>query len=354
MTVADLGSAPPIDPVRDDPAVRRRRPGNVVIAAGLALLAASAVLSARAVDGDSGGDLARLLRLIASDAVRLRWQYAAVVIALAAAHYAATAVAAQAAVDRRLRFSDTVLVQLAASAANRLTPGGLGGAALNARYFSRRGVPMASAVGAVVALSVLGALADGLVLLVLVLTGRWIGLGGAPAEISLLAARISSLVAPLHSAWTWTVVAVLAPGVLIGSCRIRRGRSAARRFCAPILVLLRRPSALLRLLGASGATTVILAVAFVASTAMVPGHHPHASAVALIVGFMLGSAAGGAVPTPAGVGSTETALVAVLVIAGLASTPAVEVVLIFRLITFWAPAAIGVLATRRLRRTGVL
>jgi uncharacterized membrane protein YbhN (UPF0104 family) len=98
----------------------------------------------------------------------------------------------------------------------------------------------------------------------------------------------------------------------------------------------------------------VLAFAFVATTAMVPGPRPAAGLAALVVAFMLGAAAGSAVPVPAGLGSTEAALAAVVVGAALPAAHAVEVVLVFRLITFWLPAVAGVLATRTLYRRRAL
>ena len=65
---------------------------------------------------------------------------------------------------------------------------------------------------------------------------------------------------------------------------------------------------------------------------------------------MIGAAAGTAVPVPAGLGSTEAALIGVLMTAHVPAANAVRQVLIFRLITFWAPAIVGVLASRYLYR----
>ena len=74
----------------------------------------------------------------------------------------------------------------------------------------------------------------------------------------------------------------------------------------------------------------------------------------MLVGFMLGAATGSAVSVPAGLGSTEAALVAVLISAQVPAAHSVEVVMIFRLITFWSPAVIGVFVTRRLLRAAAL
>jgi uncharacterized membrane protein YbhN (UPF0104 family) len=76
--------------------------------------------------------------------------------------------------------------------------------------------------------------------------------------------------------------------------------------------------------------------------------------VAVLVAFMLGSAAGTAIPVPAGLGSSEAAFVAILTSFQLPVAHAIEIVLLFRIITFWAPAAVGVLATRRLYKLKAL
>lgn len=326
-----------------------------VVPSLLLLVVAAAAASAVSVDGDSGTDLLGLARSVGVDLLRLRWQFVAIVFVLAGLHYVATAIAARAASGIRLPFGQTLLVQLAASAMNRLTPAGLGGSAVTGRYFTRRGLSVPSAVGALATLALLGALADLAVLTGLVLIGRWLGANGAPHELAALARKVTAIAAPLRSPWTWLGIAVAV--VAVATVRISRQPTGHRlwtRFCLPIRHLARHPSTLGLLLLASGSTTLILAFAFVASTTMVPGSHPTVGLGAMLVGFMLGSAAGGAVPVPAGLGSTEAALIGVLVSEHVAAAEAVQVVLIFRLLTFWLPAIVGILATRHLRRNGAL
>ena len=53
-------------------------------------------------------------------------------------------------------------------------------------------------------------------------------------------------------------------------------------------------------------------------------------------------------------GSTEAALVAVVVAAHVPLAHAIEQVMIFRLITFWTPAVIGLFVSRRVNRNGAL
>jgi uncharacterized membrane protein YbhN (UPF0104 family) len=326
------------------------------VACGVAALLVCVLISAANIDGDSGHDLLGLLKSAGRQSLAMRWQYSCLVLALAGLHYVATAVAARAAAGIPLPLGETLLVQLAAAAANRFTPAGIGASAVTVRYFTRRGLRLPAALGAVAALSVLGAVADLIVLSSLVFGGRWLGLSGGAQEIKLLTTHIAQLVAPLGSPWLWSAAIAVATGLAL--IWIRSGRAGHTRrwrlFWTPIAGLLRRPSSLATLLVASGATTLILGFAFIASTAMIPGPRPHASLGALLIGFMIGAAAGSAVPVPSGLGSTEAALVAILIEVQVPASHAVQEVLIFRVLTFWLPAALGALATRRLNRRRAL
>jgi hypothetical protein len=100
-----------------------------------------------------------------------------------------------------LPLGETVLAQLAAATANLLTPIGLGGSAVTARLLTRRGLRPSSAVGAVTALTVLGGVADFLVLASLVFFGRRLGLAGACHELGQLTSTLGhALTSPL-SPW---------------------------------------------------------------------------------------------------------------------------------------------------------
>lgn len=322
--------------------------------ATVALLGA-ATLSAANVDRDTGGDIVRLLRLIGHDLLHLRFQYVIVVVVLAALHYVAAAIAARAASGTPLPMGEAILVQLAASAADRLTPGGIGAAAVDARYFSRRGLTLPAALGAVVSLHVIGPVTDIAVLALVIFAGRWFGLHGGSNEMHALTTKLVQTISAFRSPWLWLGVALVVAGLLI----VRKMRKARPKrdwgaFWTPIRALLRHPRRLATLAAASTATTLILAFAFVASIAMVPGPQPVAALGALLIAFLVGSAAGSASPLPAGLGSTEAALITVLVDLHGPAAAAVQQVLIFRLITFWLPALVGVFATRYLRRSAAL
>jgi uncharacterized membrane protein YbhN (UPF0104 family) len=331
--------------------VRRRRWAGF-LGMLLLLLAGAAAISMDAVNADSGSDLWALTGSIAVACLHLRWQFVCVVVALAALHYVATAVAARAASGLVLPFRETVLVQLAAAAANRLTPAGIGGAALNARFYTRRGLAPSAALGAVAVLAVMGGTVDFIVLALLVVLGPALGLGGASQELSALTTRVTHTFTSVRSPWLWAALALGVAAVLARQLLKRRRPEmiGQNQFWRPIVSLARHPRLLATLVFSSGLTTLILGFAFVAATAMVPGPRPAMAVGALLVAFMLGSAAATSVPIPAGLGTTEAALIGVLVSAQVPTGHAVEVVLIFRLLTFWLPALMGVLAMRHLHR----
>lgn len=328
-----------------------------VLVAGAVLLGAAAVFSVVEADGDGGTDLLGSVRAVYHALAGLSWPYAVAVIALAAVHYLATAVALRAAAGVRIPLWETARVQLAAAAANRLTPAGLGGSALNVRYLTRRGLRAPRAVGAVAALGVLGALADLVLLAALVGIGIGLGASGSRHQLTALAAHVAHLAGPLRTPWLWAPVG----GIVLGVAAVWFVRRRPARMStwigglfAPLHRLVHRPGELATLLAASAGTTLMLALAFAATTAMLPGPRPTAGLLVLVLAYLLGAAAGNAVPLPAGLGSTEAALIALLVGMHMPVTHALAEVLVFRLITFWAPAALGLLASRRLVRDGAL
>jgi uncharacterized membrane protein YbhN (UPF0104 family) len=105
---------------------------------------------------------------------------------------------------------------------------------------------------------------------------------------------------------------------------------------------------------AAGATTLMLGAAFVASSAAVPGTQPAAPCVIVLLAYMFAAGAGTTMPGPAVLGTTEAALIGVLVRLGEPAPHAVEIVMIFRLLTFWAPGVVGLLALNSLLKRSAL
>ncbi|MBC6461122.1 YbhN family protein [Actinomadura sp. HBU206391] len=278
---------------------------------------------------------------------RLHWGFLPVLVGLAALHYVFAARCMQAAARRRLPLRETLMTQFSAAAANRLTPAGLGAAAVNVRFLVCRGLTAGEAIAAVAAVQVVGAVADLLLFLVVVLAGHWTG-GGGIDLLSATGAHVAGLAGRLPLPVRAGLVLGVA-GALVWWCRSRRSGSPASAL-AGIADLARRPRDLLALLLASAATTLVMGTAFTVSVLAVPGAASPRQAQTLLIAYLLGAAAASVVPTPSGLGSTEAALVATLASADIAAGHAVQAVLLFRAITYWAPVPVGLLTTRPLRR----
>jgi uncharacterized membrane protein YbhN (UPF0104 family) len=290
------------------------------------------------------------------------WPWLLALVGAAAGHYVMSALALRAAAGRGLPIclKEATRVQVAAAAANRVTPSGLGAAAVNARFLSQCGQTASRSVGSIGAMHLFGAIAKGGVLLLLVAagaltgSGQQISLGDAPGR---MVAHLPALSPPLVLG-AGAALAVIT-GIAV-CCRARaaalarRARTGVAQALEQVTSMRRRPRDLALLLLASGGTTLMMGLGLVLSVGAVQGLGSIAEVNAILVGYLVGTAVGSAVPTPSGIGSTEAALVGVLVATGLAAGPALSAVLLFRAVTFWAPVPFGVLMARGLRRRRAL
>ncbi|RKS69094.1 uncharacterized membrane protein YbhN (UPF0104 family) [Actinomadura pelletieri DSM 43383] len=285
---------------------------------------------------------------------RMRWAFLPALVLLSALHFVFSAVALRAASGRPIPLYETTLTQLTAAAANRVAPGGLGAVAVNTRYLVCRGLPLPQAAIAVTVFQVASVLAD---LLLLVAA---FGLGGGDGRVlDALGSHAVAAVGLVPSVPVLVAGGVLLPAAALWARRAARaapersplGRAALRRAAAGVTDLCRRPRDLAVALAGSAATTLALGLAFALSVLAVPGTGAGPTDVlALVTAYLVGAAAGSAIPTPGGVGTTEAALVAALAALGFAAGPALHAVLLFRAVTFWAPVPLGVLSCRTLRR----
>lgn len=286
------------------------------------------------------------------------WPWLLVLVGAAVLHYLFSAVALRAAAGDTVPIClrEAIRVQVVAAAVNRVTPSGLGAAAVNARFLARCGQPASRSVGSVGAMHLFGVIAKSGVLLLLLAAGSATGNG----DFHALGEGPRRLVAHAPAATMPVVLVVgavlaLVVGVTV-CCRARavraacRVRAAAGQALQQITSMRRRPRDVALLLLASGGTTLMLGFGLVVSVAAVGGLGSVRTIIAVLIGYLVGTAVGTAVPTPSGIGSTEAALVGMLVAAGLAAGPALSAVLLFRAITFWAPVPVGLLLARGLRR----
>jgi uncharacterized membrane protein YbhN (UPF0104 family) len=355
-----------------------RFPARAVILAALLLAGLAAGLTgAGLADIDVAGGLWDGADWLSGGAARIRWGFVPVIVALTALHYLISALGVRATAsgasgpvetpqddvddvdgvddgNGRLGLWEITTAQFAGAAANRLAPGGLGTAAVTCRYLTRRGLPACAATTTV---AIVG-LVRGLTKLALVAAAitLWGGLGQAlrpAADLGRAASRHRGVLVPVA-----IVVAVVVAALVIAA--LFRRRHAPFRVGAALAEvgrslrhLLRRPRCLLSLVAAATAADLALALAFTTSVMAVPGV-PTGSVGSLIALYLLGATAGAAIPMPAGVGSTEAALIAALATVHIPAAQATTGVLLFRIMTFWAPVPAGILSTRWLRRRGGL
>lgn len=240
----------------------------------------------------------------------------------------------------RLPFGRTTLVQLATSFVNLITPASAGGLALNVRFLSRRGIPLAVAVAVVGLVQTTSVLVTAVLVVVLLLaSGR--SLSDAP-----------------HLPWmTLLAVAALVTLVAAGLRFWPRGRELASRYvlqpfraAGPQLwgIVTDRKRMALAVIGHLTVTFGFVAV-LAAALRSVGESAPLVLMAVVVIG---GSAIAGAVPVPGGIGAAEAALFSGLAVIGVESAAALSAALIFRVFTFWLRVPIGWLALIALRRSG--
>lgn len=247
-----------------------------------------------------------------------------------------SAVALNASRVRPLQRRTALRAVLASTAANAVTPAGLGGSALVARLHARSGLTADETIAAI--------------------TLRAVAAGVAGVSVATVAAATLGLphrVLPGH-------VTLLAVGALLAgatvfalSCPLRRS-TAARHLAATTAALagvLKHPTRtaalLLGAVGVVGAQLLILDGAVRA----VGGH---AGLGPLLVALVGSSAARAAVPSPSGIGPVEAALLAGLAALGLPMAAAAIAVGLYRAAGLALPVLAGLFALRSLRREHLL
>ena len=258
--------------------------------------------------------------------------------------YFFAALALQAAVGAPLPLARTVLVQLAAAAANRITPAGLGGAAVNARYLTRRGLTAGRAAAAVgiCGLAHIVVAAIGIAIFgpgIAVRAAGWF-FGGLSAVDMLwvVAALLVAVIARMVNVRTSRSASTLGKSWL--------GRTAAdARTAAGDLV--GHPARLATLIVCTAAVKASNLLALYAALWAFDGD---VATWRVAVVYLVGATAAEIVPTPAGLGTVDAALIAGLVTTGVSGGATLAAVIVYRLLSFWAPIIPGLVASAMLRR----
>ncbi|MFB7666831.1 lysylphosphatidylglycerol synthase domain-containing protein [Kitasatospora sp. NPDC056138] len=262
-------------------------------------------------------------------------------LAAVASHFAAT-LGFIGFVPERVGFRRSLAAQVAGSFVKLVSPGGVGGVALNTRFLQCSGIPTAQALSSVGASQLIGLVLHLLQLAAFTaLLGHGAGseLPDAPVFVAVLAVAAVLVVLALAVPWV--------RGRLAGLLRPLRAEVLPR-----LLDLLQRPGRL----AAGLAGQLLVSMAFVACLyccTRAVGQQPSFAAVA--VTFLAGNAAGSAAPTPGGSGVVEG-----LLTEALASTASIDrgtafaAVILFRLLTFVLPILPGWAGFAWLQRRGAL
>ncbi len=285
--------------------------------------------------GPRVGELGRGIQSLGS--VSLGWLLAAALSSLLL--YPMAAIAQMGAVHRSLALGRMLAVQVAATFVAQLTPQGIGGMGLNGRYLEKQGVGRPEALAAVTLNMAAGAFVHVVAtVVVFVLIGR-------------------DLFAELDISITWPLPLALACAMMMTGAALQ-SPVARRSVVSPAISaarsaagVLRRPVRAVQLFGGSAGITAAYALTFVLCAR---AFGVDVSTLDVIAVYLGGAAVGALVPTPGGLGAIETALVAGLATVGVGMVPAVAVVSVFRLLTFWLPILPGFLAFRWLQRRGLL
>ena len=236
-----------------------------------------------------------------------------------------------------LRFTRTVLAQLAGSFVTLVTPAAFGGAAINIRYLQRRKIPAPVAAASVGVSQVVAFVLHILMLIV------FIAIAGAADK------------QPLRPpTWVYFVLAglvVAASAVFL----VPAGRRLLRARVAPTLGqvlprLLEVAQQPLKLIEGIGGALLLTVTYILCLSACVQAFGGRVAIAGIAVVYLTGSALGSIVPTPGGLGAVEAALTAGLAAAGMHGTEAASAVLLFRLLTFWLPVPFGWVALNYLER----
>ncbi len=270
------------------------------------------------------------------------WPWLLTAAAVTCLTWVAAAVTRQGAVVERLPRLRLLATQFAAGAANQQLPTGLGASAVNLRFMTVCGVPLARSSAALA----LYLLAEGVarvgLLAVLLLA--------FPDALRFGALLPESAFGPLLAAAAAAVL--LAATALI---LVRRLRRAVWSFLRTALGEARsvhtRPARALALWGGALAFPVLQASALVTVGLALGLPMPVAH---MAVAYLAATVAVALVPTPGGIGSVEAALVLALVAAGAPVAPATAVVLAFRAVTVWLPLLPGALTLGALVRLKVI
>jgi uncharacterized membrane protein YbhN (UPF0104 family) len=240
--------------------------------------------------------------------------------------WVAIAVARQGTVLEPLPAGRLLATQFAATAANQLTPAGIGAGAVNLRFLRGCGLPLARTSAALALYSLAESIGRVTLLAAMLLAFphalRVHGLVPDRGTVELAVAALAVAVA-----------AAAAPVVAVGPVR-RLVRGFLATALADARSLHMRPARALALWGGSLAFPALQAAGLVAVAHALALPVPAAH---VAIAYLAATCLAAGVPAPGGLGSVDAALGLALVAAGAPAGPATSAVLGYRIITAWLP-----------------
>ena len=240
---------------------------------------------------------------------------------LASLTWVGAAAALMAFTPEKLSFKEAFLVQVAASLMTILVPAGLGPAAVNLQYLTKKRVPRPVALTTVTLQQIVQLLVTVLLLIFAMLaTGQSIGITLPYSTIlgilgvAILVAAILLLIPRLRS-WLWLKILPL-----------------WRQITPRLWWLLARPQRLLVILGSN----LLMNVGFIGTfLACLHAFGGSASIISSSITYLVSNIVGSTVPSPGGIGPVEAALWGGLQVVGVASSIALSTAVLYRLATFY-------------------
>ncbi|MFI2607343.1 YbhN family protein [Kitasatospora sp. NPDC018619] len=264
-------------------------------------------------------------------------------LAAAAASHVAAAMGFVGFVPERLDFRNAVLAQVAGSFVKLVSPGGVGGIALNTRLLQRAGIPTAQALSSVGVGNLIGLVLHLLQLGAFVYLLDFVPGSSELDALPLVAGGLAGAAVLLGVVW-----AVPAARRWLAT----RLRPLTAEVLPRLLDLLRSPSRLA--VGVAGQLLVSLClIACLYCCVRAIGREPSFAAIAVV--FLVGNAVGSAAPTPGGAGAVDGMLIGLLQqTASMEQGGAVAAVTLYRLLTLILPVLPGWAAMAWLQRRRAL
>ena len=278
---------------------------------------------------------------IASALATSDWRWSVVAFALGLLTFLGAALTFVAFSPVRLALGTATLVQTAGAFVALAAPAGIGPAALNLRMLTKRGVTTSLAV-ATVALVQVSQFAVTIALLLI------LSLASGSNQASSLPLSPGLLIA------VGIIAGLVASSLLVPAVRqwvVQRTMPTVRQTGPRLIEVVGQPGKVVLAIGGNVLMTMGYVLAFDASLAAF-GQELSLIQVALV--YLIGNAAGAAVPSPGGIGTIEAALIAGLIAAGINPGVAASVAILFRVLTYWLRIPIGWAAMRILQRKGEL